>query len=100
MPTPVTAPDARLVNRRWSRTRTIEWAEECNEIIDEHGAVKSAIAYDTHTKARWYARKLIDTLDRLTSARLGRYTYGDSSHLHAATSIGSAYSAATMRRAT
>jgi hypothetical protein len=34
-----------------------------------------------------------DTLDRLTSGPLGSYTYGDSAHLHAATSIGSAYTA-------
>lgn len=30
-----------------------------------------------------------DTLDRLTSGPLGSYTYGDTTHLHAATSIGS-----------
>ncbi len=30
-----------------------------------------------------------DTLDRLTSGPLGSYTYGDSAHLHAVTSIGS-----------
>ena len=34
-----------------------------------------------------------DTLNRLTSGPLGSYTYGDSAHLDAATSIGSGYTA-------
>ncbi len=34
-----------------------------------------------------------DTLDRLTNGPWGGYTYGDSAHLHAATSIGTAYTA-------
>lgn len=34
-----------------------------------------------------------DTYGRLTSGPLGTYTYGDSAHLHAATAIGTSYSA-------
>jgi RHS repeat-associated protein len=34
-----------------------------------------------------------DTLGRLTSGPLGAYTYGDPAHVHAATAIGSTYSA-------
>ncbi len=34
-----------------------------------------------------------DTLDRLINGPLGSYTYGDAAHLHAATSIGSGYTA-------
>jgi hypothetical protein len=34
-----------------------------------------------------------DTLNRLTSGPLGSYTYGDTHHLHAATSVSSGYTA-------
>jgi hypothetical protein len=34
-----------------------------------------------------------DTLNRLTSGPLGSYTYGDTNHLHAATSVSSGYTA-------
>ena len=41
------------------------------------------------TSASYTQTFAYDTLDRLTSGPLGSYTYGDSAHLHAVTSIGS-----------
>ena len=41
-----------------------------------------------------------DALNRLTSSPLGTYTYGDPAHLHAATAVGSGYTASTMRPGT
>lgn len=43
----------------------------------------------TLTSASYTQTFAYDTLDRLTSGPLGSYTYGDSAHLHAVTSIGS-----------
>ncbi|HUY79062.1 MAG TPA: RHS repeat-associated core domain-containing protein [Ktedonobacterales bacterium] len=46
------------------------------------------------TSAQYTQTFTYDTLNRLTSGPAGSYTYGDSSHPDAATSIGSAYTAA------
>src|SRR6185312_764330 len=45
--------------------------------------------------AGYYQTFSYDTLNRLTSGPLGSYTYGDSAHLHAATSVSSGSSAYT-----
>lgn len=47
----------------------------------------------TLTAAQYTQSFAYDKLGNLTSGPLGAYTYGDSRHLHAATSIGSTYSA-------
>lgn len=47
----------------------------------------------TLTAANYTQTFSYDTLGRLTSGPLGAYTYGDAAHKHAATSIGSTYSA-------
>ncbi len=53
----------------------------------------TAINAGTLTAARYQQAFSYDTLSRLTSGTLGSYTYGDSAHLHAATSIGAGYTA-------
>ncbi len=52
-----------------------------------------SLSAGTLTSAQYTASYTYDTLDRLTSGPLGSYTYGDSAHLHAATSVGSGYTA-------
>jgi RHS repeat-associated protein len=46
------------------------------------------------TSAQYTQTFAYDTLDRLTSGPLGTYTYGDSAHLHAATTVGTSWAAA------
>ena len=48
----------------------------------------SAITPGTLTAAQYTHSFAYDTLNRLTSGPLGSYSYGDSAHLHAATSVG------------
>ncbi|HEY7780340.1 MAG TPA: RHS repeat-associated core domain-containing protein, partial [Ktedonobacterales bacterium] len=48
----------------------------------------------TLTGAAYTQSFAYDTLGRLTSGPLGAYTYGDSAHVHAATAIGSTWTAA------
>jgi RHS repeat-associated protein len=54
------------------------------------GPCGAANTAGTLTSAQYTQTDSYDTLDRLTSGPLGSYTYGDSAHLHAVTSIGSA----------
>lgn len=54
----------------------------------------TAITPGTLTAAAYAQSFSYDTLDRLTSGMLGGYTYGDPAHLHAATGIGTGYTAA------
>jgi RHS repeat-associated protein len=53
----------------------------------------TAITPGTLTAAQYGQTFGYDAMDRLTSGPLGAYTYGDPAHLHAATGIGSTYSA-------
>ena len=53
----------------------------------------TAITPGSLTAAQYTQGFGYDTLDRLTSGPLGTYTYGDQAHLHAASAIGSTYSA-------
>jgi RHS repeat-associated protein len=53
----------------------------------------TAISPGTLTAAQYTQSFAYDTLGRLTSGPLGSYTYGSSQHVHAATSIGSGYTA-------
>lgn len=52
------------------------------------------ISAGTLTSAQYSQSFSYDTLGRLTSGPLGSYTYGDGAHVHAATAIGSTYTAA------
>jgi RHS repeat-associated protein len=54
----------------------------------------TAISAGTLTAAQYGQTFAYDTMGRLTSGPLGAYTYGTSAHTHAATSIGSTYTAA------
>ncbi len=53
----------------------------------------TAITPGSLTNAEYTQSFAYDTLGRLTSGPLGTYSYGDSHHIHAATSIGSTYTA-------
>ena len=53
----------------------------------------TAISTGTLTSAQYSQSYSYDTLGRLTSGSLGSYTYGDSAHVHAVTSIGGSYTA-------
>lgn len=53
----------------------------------------TAISAGTLTSAQYTNSFTYDNLGRLTSGPAGSYTYGDSAHLHAATAIGSTYTA-------
>jgi RHS repeat-associated protein len=54
----------------------------------------TAISAGTLTAAQYTQTFAYDTMGRLTGGPLGAYTYGDSAHVHAATSIGATYTAA------
>jgi len=54
----------------------------------------TGISAGTLTAAQYTQTVAYDTMGRLTSGPLGAYTYGDSAHVHAATSIGSTYTSA------
>ena len=54
-----------------------------------HASCGASLTAGTLECASYTQTFAYDTLDRLTSGPLGSYTYGDSAHLHAVTSIGS-----------
>lgn len=62
MSDPPKAPDATFVRRRWIPRRRVEWANECNEILTEHGAVTGETVYPERHHARWRAQSLIKLL--------------------------------------
>ena len=57
--TAMQAPDAVLTNRRWVPTATVEWVQEANGIMLEHGAVSGNRVYPARHQARWRAQRLI-----------------------------------------
>lgn len=59
------APDALLIRRRWVKIGNVEWAEQANEIMVEHGCVFGTGIYKNRHQARWRARKLISLLEQL-----------------------------------
>jgi hypothetical protein len=61
---PVSAPDARLVNRRWLPVGVVDWVHEADAIMVEHGAVQGTIRHK-YQSARWHARKLIGLMVEL-----------------------------------
>ncbi len=65
------------------------WASSANSIGPCGANTEGSLTSASYTQSFSY-----DTLDRLTSGPAGSYTYGDSSHPDAATSIGAAYTAA------
>jgi hypothetical protein len=50
---------------RWIRPRDAKWAEDCNRILLEHGAVTGRTIYERREQARWRARRLIRLLVEL-----------------------------------
>ncbi len=53
----------------------------------------TAVSGSTLTAAQYQQSYAYDKQNRLTAGPLGSYTYGDGAHLHAATSIGTGYTA-------
>lgn len=58
-------PDATFVRRRWISRRRVEWAQDCDRIMREHGAVTSATVYKERHHARWRAQSLIKLMVEL-----------------------------------
>jgi hypothetical protein len=56
------ASDAVLVNRRWVKMGNVEWAQQANAILLEHGVVFGTAVYEGRYQARWRARRLITLL--------------------------------------
>ena len=55
-----------IVNRRWLKPSRVEWAEQADAIIREHGYVSGTVVYPARHHARYQAQKLIQTLDDLS----------------------------------
>jgi hypothetical protein len=54
-----TPPDAAFVRQRWIPARRVSWAQECNQIMAEFGAVSGARPYRARHQARYRAQSLI-----------------------------------------
>ena len=61
----VEPPGEYYVRQRWIRPEDVEWAQMCDRILMEHGAVRGQLAYNTKRKAQWRAHKLIWLLNDL-----------------------------------
>jgi len=59
---PPLPPDASYVRQRWIPRRRVEWAEQCDRILLEHGAVVGTQVYEQRHQARWKAQALIKLL--------------------------------------
>jgi len=51
-------PDAVLTRHRWIPQRVVEWVDDADQIMLEHGLVVGTVRHDYYS-ARWHARKLI-----------------------------------------
>jgi hypothetical protein len=54
-----------LVRRRWLKPATVEWVLGADQTLMEYGIVQGTHIYDTRTRARCKARRLIDLMVRL-----------------------------------
>jgi hypothetical protein len=61
----VTSLGERYRRHRWIKPLDVEWAEYCDKIIREHGAIRGQIVYDTHGQARWRSRRLMNLWEDL-----------------------------------
>lgn len=52
-------PGEAFIRHRWIKPDDIEWAQDSDKILLEHGAVKGSRVYSERHHARWRARKLI-----------------------------------------
>jgi len=59
------APGEVLVRRRWVKPETVSWVLEADQVLMEYGAVVGTHVYETRTRARGRARRLIDLMVRL-----------------------------------
>jgi len=59
------APDASYVRQRWIPAETVQWAQDADEILLEHGAVQGRTIYEHRHQARWRAQRLIRLLVEL-----------------------------------
>jgi hypothetical protein len=44
---------------RWIKPLDAQWAEYCDRLMLEHGAVRGQLVYDTRYQARWRGRRLM-----------------------------------------
>lgn len=56
---PLDAPDASFTRQRWIPRRTVDWVEQANKIMLEHGAVTGRALLAKRYQARWRAQRLI-----------------------------------------
>lgn len=53
------APDAAYTSARWISRRTVDWVNNANKIMLEHGSVEGRAICDKRYKARWRAQRLM-----------------------------------------
>lgn len=53
------APDATYTRHRWVQRRHVDWVEQADEIMLEHGAVEGRQLCEKRHHARWRAQRLI-----------------------------------------
>ena len=58
---PLSAPDSVLTRHRWIPVRVVEWVDEADAIMLEHGSVMGTIRHK-HSSARWQAKKLVNLM--------------------------------------
>jgi hypothetical protein len=61
----VEAPDATYVRQRWIPRGQIDWAEDANYRLREHGVVAGVHSYESRHHARYRAQRLIRLLVEL-----------------------------------
>lgn len=61
----VQPPDATYVRARWVPAHVVDWVNDCDKIMREHGAVEGAQAYEKRYQARWRAQRLIRLMVQL-----------------------------------
>lgn len=52
-------PDATFVRQRWVPAHVVDWVNDCDRIMREHGAVEGQVFYEKRWHARWRAQRLI-----------------------------------------
>lgn len=55
----VEPPDATYVRSRWVPSHIVDWVNDCDAILREHGSVQGAVGYEKRYQARWRAQRLI-----------------------------------------
>jgi hypothetical protein len=61
----VEPPDATYTRQRWIPQHKVDWAQGCDRILMEHGAVNGTKVYEHRYQARWRAQRLIKMFEDL-----------------------------------